>query len=240
MEAKLKLESPKSLSDITLQQYQKYVKIYNNWDKEDEEFIKVKMLQVFAGLRIEDTNKVPIDTFNGVIADIIDVLQDETPLVRKFNMTGKNSEGVDTDVEFGFIYDLDKMTYGEFMDLQKYINNIQDLHKTMAILYRPISHSKKEFYRIDDYEGSSRYSNVMKDAPLNVALGAMVFFYRLVIELRMHTALYSRAKMMKEAQTPQDKQVLEENGDSFNRYILLQKETLRCMTRCQVPLYTRA
>ncbi len=239
MEAELKLQSPKSLSDITLQQYQKYVKIFNSWNKEDEEFIKIKMLQVFAGLKVEDTNKVPLDTFNSVIADIIDVLQDETPLVRKFTMNGFNKEGEATEVEFGFIYDLDKMTYGEFVDLQKYINNIQDLHKTMAVLYRPINHSKKEFYRIDDYEGSSKYSNVMKDAPLNVALGAMVFFYRLMIELKTHTALYSHQKMMKEVKTPQDKLTLEENGDSFNQYILLQKETLRCMKRYPIPLYTR-
>ena len=31
-------------------------------------------------------------------------------------------------------------------------------------------------YLIEDYEGSDKYAEIMKDAPVNVALGATVFF----------------------------------------------------------------
>ena len=43
-------------------------------------------------------------------------------------------------------------------------------------MYRPIVAGKGEFCEIEPYEGSDKYSDVMKDAPVTVALGAMVFF----------------------------------------------------------------
>ena len=43
-------------------------------------------------------------------------------------------------------------------------------------MYRPIIAGKKHLYEIAPYEGSDKWADVMKDAPVNVALGAIVFF----------------------------------------------------------------
>ena len=171
------LTIPKDLGDITLKQYQKYLKVYDSWDKEDEQYIKVKMLQIFCELSPEDVFKIPLASYDNIIAHIIDLLNTESKLVTKFTMTGKNSEGEDTSVEFGFIPKLDDMSFGEYIDLEKYYSDWDTMHKAMAVLFRPISHKKKEYYRIDNYEGTERYGDVMLDMPLNVALGSMGFFF---------------------------------------------------------------
>ena len=44
------------------------------------------------------------------------------------------------------------------------------MHKALAVMYRPIVAGKGEFYEIEPYEGSDKYSDVMKDAPVTVAL----------------------------------------------------------------------
>ena len=215
---------PKSLEGLTLGQYQEYLKMYDKWDKEDETYFKTKVLQIFCGLDIEDTYKIPIVKFNSVIEHVLECFKEETPLIKKFTMTGKNKAGDDTKVEFGFIPKLDDMSFGEFIDLENYISDWQNMHKAMSVLFRPIYHSKKEFYMINEYEGTQKYSDVMLDMPVNVALGAMVFFYRLGSKLPLLTMDYLQATLKKEGVPQQLKPILGENGDGINRYIHLLKE----------------
>jgi len=225
--SEFKLKIPKDLSDITLSQYQRYLKIYDKWDKEDDEFIKTKMLQVFCDMSPEDVFKIPLSNYDNLISHLIDLLNIEPKLRTKFTMTGKNSEGLDTEVEFGFIPKLDDMSFGEYIDLENYYGDWDNMHKAMAVLYRPISHSKKEFYRIDEYEGTSRYSDVMLDMPLDAALGAVGFFLRLGQKLPIYTLDFLEEVIKKEEVPHQLKQTLEENGISINQYIHLLKETLQ-------------
>jgi hypothetical protein len=86
-------------------------------------------------------------------------------------------------VEFGFMPNMDEMSLGEYVDLEKYISDWGTMHKAMAVLYRPIVAGKGEFYEIEPYSGSDKYADVMRDSPVTAALGAMVFFYRLGKEL---------------------------------------------------------
>ena len=62
-----KLDVPTKLEGITLRQYQDYLKVLDKWDKEDEVYIKTKMLQIFCNLDIEDTFKVPLNNFDFII-----------------------------------------------------------------------------------------------------------------------------------------------------------------------------
>ena len=117
-----------------------------------------------------------------------------------------------------------KLTLGEFIDLENYISDWQNMHKAMAVLFRPIYHEKKEFYDINEYEGSAKYSEVMLDMPVDVAIGAMVFFYRLGSKLPLLTMDYLQTTLKKEGVPQQLKPILGENGDGINRYIHLLKE----------------
>lgn len=223
---KVDLQIPLTIKDIKLSQYQQYLKIYNKWDKEDEDFIKTKLLQVFGGLKVEDTFKLPIDTYNESVEHIMMCLNTKSDLVHTFTMSGKDKEGNDAEIEFGLIPNLDKMSYGEFIDLEKYINDWDSMHKAMAVLYRPIIKKRKDNYIIDDYGGSERFSDVMLDAPLNVVLGVQVFFYRLGRKLPTYTMDYLVQTLETEALTPQLKQTLEKNGGGINQYIHSLKEML--------------
>ena len=236
----LQLEIPLDLSGITLRQYQDYLKIYDKWDKEDEIYIKSKMLQVFCGLKPEDTLKVPLASFDNTIQHLLDCLNADTPLIRKFSMKGKDKDGNDAELEFGFIPKLDEISFGEFIDLEKYMSDWQTMHKAMAVLFRPIIHSKKEFYRIDDYGGSARYSDVMLDMPVSVAIGASVFFYRLGKKLPLLTMDYLQEVLKKGELTPQLKQILGENGDGINQYTHLLKGMLEESMKSQRPVFTAA
>lgn len=236
----IELEIPVDLSEITLSQYQDYLKIYEKWDKEDEIYIKSKMLQIFCGLKPEDTLKIPLASFDNTIQHLLDCLNADTPLIRKFSMKGKDKDGNDAELEFGFIPKLDDISFGEFVDLEKYMSDWQTMHKAMAVLFRPIIHKKKEFYRIDDYGGSARYSDVMLDMPVSVAIGASVFFYRLGTKLPLFTMDYLQEVLKKEEMTPQLKQILEKNGDGINQYTHLLKEMLEESKKLQKPVFTVA
>jgi hypothetical protein len=67
------------------------------------------------------------------------------------------------------------MSFGEYIDLDSYLSDMQSLHKTIGVLYRPITIEKGDLYEIEPYNGTDGYS----DFPLDVALGATLFFYRL-------------------------------------------------------------
>ena len=65
MSQKFTLEVPKELSAITLQQYQKYLKVMEgNEDAEDTEFINLKVLEIFCGVTMKEAYKLPLESFH--------------------------------------------------------------------------------------------------------------------------------------------------------------------------------
>lgn len=212
MSQKFTLEIPKELSAITLQQYQKYLKVMEgNEDAEDTEFINLKVLEIFCGVTMKEAYKLPLAEFSFIINHIINIFKEETPLQRDFTLTDPKGDSV----TFGFIPKLDDISLGEFIDLDNYMGDWQNIHKAMAVLYRPITFRKGDLYLIEEYEGSDKYAEVMKDAPVNVALGATVFFYRLgsVLSSYLLDSLTQKLKTDKELT-----EALEQNGDGINQY----------------------
>jgi hypothetical protein len=79
------------------------------------------------------------------------------------------------------------MTFGEYIDLESNISSVETFHKAMAVMYRPITKKVKDRHEIFEYTGTDEFSEVMKYAPLNVVLGATVFFSTLGSDLVQHT-----------------------------------------------------
>jgi hypothetical protein len=135
-------------------------------------------------------------------------------------------------VEFGFIPNLDEMTFGEYTDLDTYITDWDNMHKAMAVLYRPITKKGlNNTYDIEEYKGSATYADVMKHIPLDVCFGANVFFYSLGNELLKATIHYLENN--KEIQDILQHQTLELNGGGIVQSMLLLKETLTDLTQLQ-------
>lgn len=208
---------PTSLQDITLRQYQKYVKdVKHLTEKEDmtdeeSEFANLKLLECFCGITMKEAYKLPMTEFSFIIKHINELFKQESKHRLHFDMTDPKGNTV----KFGFIPKLEDISMGEFVDLEKYVGDWQQMHKAMAILYRPVIHKRKEFYLIEDYEGSDKYSDVMLDSPIEVAIGSMVFFYNLSKELSKHL-MDSLAKRLKEDMEFQ--QVLQQSGVGINQF----------------------
>jgi len=232
----LDISIPNDLSGITVQQYQEYAKLWeDNKEVEDYEFINKKTLEIFCGLDLKDSFKIPINTFDTILSHINDCFNEDKPFINRFNMT--DAEGIT--VEFGFEPSLDKISYGAFKDAENYMKDVKDLHRLMSVLYRPIIKdiSNKYHYRIAEYEGSDMFSEVMKDAPVNVALGMQVFFYRLGTKLSKYT-MDSLMEQAKSTTNKEGKQLLEENGEIISRFYASHKTMYEDLTKSQSFHYT--
>ena len=225
----LKLKVPQRLSGIKLRQYQEYLKVQQKLEEgeESENFLNSKCIQIFCGVTLKESYNLPVKMFNGVLKKISDCFEEETPLIRKFTMTGTDGASID----FGFIPDLENMTFGEYVDLDNFISDWDNMHKAMAVLYRPITFEKNDKYLIEEYKGNDIYWEIMKDAPVNVALGAMVFFYRLGKKLAKYTMLYLQQQAQKDSQD--QKKDSEKSGDGISQFTHLLEEKYQTLVKSQ-------
>ena len=121
-------------------------------------------------------------------------------LTKKVNTTLNYIIEVDG-VEYGFNPNLKDMTMAEFVDLDNYLNDIwKNMHKIMAILYRPVVKRKNKKYNIEDYDSTKclKVAEIFKDA-LSVATvnGASNFFLTIAKEYLNVLQLYSNKKKNK-------------------------------------------
>ena len=210
---KIELTIPTTLNDIKLAQYQKFLSIAK--DNEESEFLQQKMVQLFCGIDLKDVAQIRYKDVAEITANINNLFTKENHLIQRFKMGG---------VEFGFIPNLDEMSTGEYMDLDTYITDWDTMHNAMAVLYRPITNKLGNKYQIEEYKGSITYAEVMRHAPLDVVLGAMVFFYNLGNDLLKSTINYLEKNQ--EVQDILTKHNLENVGDFIQVSMLLLKETL--------------
>ena len=140
------------------------------------------------------------------------------------------------DRAFGFIPNLEDITFGEYVDLDNYMASTSELHKTMAVLYRPITQRAGKRYDIEQYESAEKYSDLMKQAPMDVVLGATLFFYRLGTDLLLAT-MNSLEKQQTNIATKLNS---EGSGDGTPRSITLLKEMSQSLKMWEDWAFTNA
>jgi len=90
------------------------------------------------------------------------------------------------EVEYGFHPDLDKISLGEYADVEQFIKNgiYTNLPEVMAVLYRPIKEKKNDIYIIDAYDGNiTMRAEEMKKMSAVQVQASLFFFYNFVKEL---------------------------------------------------------
>ena len=215
---KLELTIPTKLNEITLAKYQAFLTVANSND--DPEFVQQKMIQIFCGIDLKNVAQIRNKDVNEISESLSKMFQTDHEFTPTFKMGG---------VEFGFIPNLDEITNGEYIDLTKYISDWKNMHKAMAVMYRPITKRLgKDKYDIQPYEGTITYSEVMKYAPLDAVLGSIVFFYNLANALLRSTLNYLENNQ--EVQNILQAHNLEQNGDGITASMLSLKETLLELT----------
>jgi len=200
----IEINVPSSLSEITLGQYQKFLKIAEN--NQEGNFLDAKMIEIFCGIPLSDSYKLKMSSVSAIL-DILNEMLSQTPKhVERFKMNG---------VEYGFIPDLDEMSLGEYIDLDNNASDWEKMHVAMNVLYRPIKTSKVGKYNIEEYD--VKFPEVMKDMPLDAAIGSLFFFYNLGMELANHTIAYSVTPAEMEA--IQGQLTSQQNGDGINQFM---------------------
>ena len=201
---KIEINVPSTLNEITLGQYQRYLKIAES--NPEGNFLNAKMVEIFCGIPLSDSYKLKLASV-AAITDIINSLLEDTPKhIQRFEMNG---------VEYGFIPDLDDMSLGEYIDLDNNASKWEQMHVAMNVLYRPIKTSRLGKYNIEDYDVNN--PEAMKDMPLGAAIGSLFFFYNLGIELSNHTILYSSNQA--EMEDIQEQLNSEANGVGINQFM---------------------
>jgi hypothetical protein len=217
---KTEIVIPTSLSEIPLKSYQEFMKVVEK--SNDEEFIGQKTIEIFCGLKMKDVVKVKWSDVKSLTLHLNEIFKAKP----KFQATFKIEN-----TEFGFIPNLEDMSFGEYIDLESNISSVETFHKAMAVMYRPITKKVKDRHEIFEYTGTDEFSDVMKFAPLNVVLGATLFFSTLGSDLVQHTltSLETEIKKNPKIMTLAKERNLINDGDGTIQSMRFLRETLQSL-----------
>lgn len=197
---KYELKIPTNLNDITLGQYQQYLKLP---DGLTENQIALKMITIFCNVPEKVARLIKASDIQEIVAKLSKMFEENPPLTRRFKI-GKT--------EYGFIPNLEEMSFGEYIDIDTYLGDWDNIERAMAVLYRPIKNTYDSLYNIEPYKVKDALN--YKHMPLGVVLGSILFFYNLgndLCQVMMHYSL-NQGDL-------QQKATSEQSGDGINQYM---------------------
>jgi len=211
---KAKLNVPTDLSEIKLEQYQSFLKAQELND--NEHFLEHKAIEIFCHVPEEKIKSIAAHSVTEIAKKISSLFVNETKLVRFFKLNGQ---------QFGFIPDLDEMTFGEYIDVDTYLSDWANIHYAMNVLYRPISHKKAGRYDLVEYDMDQRDRALQM--PMDAVLGSIFFLFNLKKDL-LKATLNSLAEEIgiQQVRLPH----LDRNGGGTIRSMDSLKETLNELT----------
>lgn len=220
---KLQVTYPTSLSEIPLQNYQKWLKVKEKTT--DEELLAHKFIQIFLGLELNEAVQIQAKDMKKMVSLIAEALQEKPKFKQRFKIK---------DREFGFIPNLENISWGEYIDIENNLTSWENFHIALAVLYRPITNKVGDTYEIMEYKGDEEFHDLMKLVPLDIAMSASVFFWSLEKALLKDTLQYLQEQVMKtKAEIPMNIQRninLINNGGGITAYIDYLKGTLDSLT----------
>ena len=185
---KVRITIPESYADITISQYKEMMKRWKDGQRNKKTITDV--LEVLCGAEADLVERMHVEDVAKLTKDLFWLFQEpqvhEFPLKQTFMLHG---------VEYGFITNMQELTVGEFADLETYLEKgmYENLQEVMAVLYRPVIAKKAQLYEIEAYSPSKIKVDAMSECPMDVAIGAVVFFYRIEILLANALERYSPA-----------------------------------------------
>ena len=207
------MKAPTSLQFVKLKDYQKFTLISKPTNED--------LIKCILDISKADLSSMKLMTVDTLTNELNDLFDQKHEFINEFTLYGTT---------YGFIPKLDEITYGENKYITSYINDWDKMHKAMAVMFRPITKKYGNKYLIEEYQGSGLYSEIMKDAPLNVVLGAMVFFYNLTNELLNSIPKYLEKQLKDQQMT---KAALVTNGEAIANCTVYLKETLQSLKKLQ-------
>jgi len=207
---KVELIIPSDLSEISLKQYQKFLKIQETND--DSYFLQCKMIEIFCNLDAKSARLLKLTDADRIVEIINNMFEDKPSLIRTFKIGG---------VEYGIIPDLDEMSLGEYIDLDTYIGDWQNMQIAMNVLYRPISKKIGDKYLINEYTLDAKEK--LEEIPMDVVLGSIFFLWNLGIDLSKTMVNYLEAPQM---DSLMQEQIFQESMDGIKASSLHSLKTI--------------
>tara|TARA_B110000908_G_scaffold171311_1_gene233610 strand:+ start:515 stop:1165 length:651 start_codon:yes stop_codon:yes gene_type:complete len=167
---KANINVPTELNEITLNQYQKFLKIQDK--QESNNFIQTKMIEIFCSITMKDALNIKLSDADRISSLISTMFEQKPSLVNSFWLNN---------VEYGFVPNLDEITLGEYIDLDTYMGEWQNIQIAMNVLYRPIKQKLGKKYLIEDYNPDTK--DRLINMPMDAVFSSIIFFYHLGIEL---------------------------------------------------------
>ena len=189
-------------SDVTLEKWLKLVSFHEGSNSEE------------ALNTVAELSNIPKKLIKELsITDVAAIMSRISDLQNKQNSSLKKIIKIE-DVEYGFHPSLDRITLGEYADLEMFIKLGIERHlpEIMAILYRPIVEKKNKVYTIEKYNGDIDIrAEIMKNMSAEQVQSALVFFWTFVKELLIALPS-SLTKRMKEMKMRLQEKVLQKSG----------------------------
>jgi len=200
---KIKLDIPGSMDDVSLRDYKHFLKIQENND--DPKFIRAKMLEIFCKVSLKEVYRMKYKDSEEVASILDKTFNDKPSLVRKFKLG---------ETQYGFHPSLDDMTLGEYIDLDTYIGDWDNIEKAMNVLYRPILTSVGDKYAIDEYNVEN--DKYLLDMPMSAVTSSIFFLMKLGLDLSNH--ILKSLEEGDQMEIYQQYLTLEKNGDGISQF----------------------
>jgi len=188
MSETIKIQLPESIADITLNQYQQFLKLQDKADTLTEQGMAERVISLFTGIKKQDVKKLVISDYESIMNQITEACSTEAKFQQRFKLNG---------VEYGMIPNLNDISQGEYIDLTTLGSDMDEMHKVMAILFRPVV-KEDAFgnYSIEAYGDITERSKDMLECPMHIVNGSLVFFLNLLKDLKS----YMKKSIVEEAQ----------------------------------------
>jgi len=178
MSETIKIQLPESIADITLSQYQQFLKLQDKADTLTEQGMAERVISLFTGIKKQDVKKLVISDYESIMNQITEACSTTSKFQQRFELNG---------VEYGMIPNLNDISQGEYIDLTTLGSDMDEMHKVMAILFRPVV-KEDAFgnYSIEAYGDITERSNDMLNCPMHIVNGSLVFFLNLLKDLKSY------------------------------------------------------
>lgn len=177
IQGKTKVVVPGYYEQITLGQYTRYKLAKNDFDR--VKAITEKPDNIVEQLTYEQVRDI-IEIFEKLLAMPTQLKRDRVVL---------------GGVQYGFHPNMDAMTLGEHIDATSNVNDMDKWVKTIAVLYRPITMTANNRYRIEDYDPKKHQSvenlKRLEQMPMHLVNGLHTFFLTIQNELLISSELSS-------------------------------------------------
>ena len=179
---------PKKWNEINLKRYISFITTYSDEATDAEK--ELHLISTLLGVSTDIIGKAKKNVIDKVVEELKGLVEQPANenLVLEFEIDG---------IEYGFNPNLSELKLKEFVDLDNRLDNgWQDMHRVMAILYRPVVKRHKEKYEIEEYDfrtAAKRGDIFLEELSVDIVNAAASFFLSIVMDYIKITAAYSKA-----------------------------------------------